>query len=284
VRALVAPTRRSDAQALRDQTARITRMLAARVGGSMLAADDGDASAELGILQRAQRLASSGALDDAAAVFDAALEAETRTPNHVGDHPDFVTAHVTRAAIALARGESGRAEELIERLLRYDPGFVLLPAEDSPRMRRTVDEVRRRLGPRPELRASDLGQNCAGEASVLIVARALPADRAELLRFDDCRPTASAVLGAGIDDEHLTAALLHPSERPRPLVVAARLEPAPQPAGSLVAAPSPPLPPETPMYRRAWFWTVLGAVAAGSAAAIWATQRSTDEVHVVPHL
>ena len=283
VRALVAPTRRADAAALRDEAARVTRLLAARVGGSVLAADDAEAALEeLAILQRAQRLAASGALDDAAAVFDAALEAAEHAPARLSDSAELVSAHIARAAIALARGESGRADELIERVLRFDPGFALLPSEDSPRMRRAVDEARRRLGPQPDLRASDLGQSCGGEASVLVVARALSADRAELVRFDDCRVITTAALRAGADDEQLVTSLLSPAERRR--VIAMALPATPPPPPPAVIEPDPPPAPATPIYRRAWFWTVIGAVAAGSAAAVWATQRDKDTVHVVPHL
>ena len=282
VRALVAPTRRADAAALRDEAARVTRLLAARVGGNVVATDDGEAALEeLAILQRAQRLAASGALDDAAAVFDAALEAAAHAAARLGSSAELVSAHVTRAAIALARGEASRADELIERVLRFDPGFALLPSEDSPRMRRAVDEARRRLGPQPELRASDLGQSCGGETSVLVVARALSAERAELVRFDGCKATTTAALRVGTDDEQLVTALLSPAERHR--LIATALPP-PPPAPPPVIEADPPPPPSTPMYRRAWFWTVIGAVAAGSAAAVWATQRDKDTVHVVPHL
>jgi hypothetical protein len=282
VRALVAPTRRADAVALRDQAARVTRLLASRVGANVLPVDAEASEEELAILQRAQRLAASGALDDAAAVFDAALEAAAHAPARLGDSAELVSAHITRAAIALARGEAGRADELIERVLRFDPGFALLPSEDSPRMRRAVDETRRRLGPQPELRASDLGQRCGGEASVLVVARALSAERAELVRFDDCKATKTAALRVGTDDEDLVTALLSPAERHR--LIAAALPAVPPPSPPPVIAPDPPPPAATPMYRRAWFWTVIGAVAAGSAAAVWATQRDKDTVHVVPHL
>src|SRR5215470_5369104 len=75
VHVLLSPTRRGDAQALRDQAVRVSRLLASRTGSVVLAADDGDPSREEpAILQRAERLAASGALDDAAAVFDAALD------------------------------------------------------------------------------------------------------------------------------------------------------------------------------------------------------------------
>jgi hypothetical protein len=281
VHVLLSPTRRGDAQALRDQAVRVSRLLASRTGSVVLGADDGDPSREEpAILQRAQRLAAAGALDDAAAVFDAALDTATHAPSRVADSAELVTAHVTRASIALARGESGRAEELLERVLRFDPGFALLPTEDSPRMRRAVEEARRKLGSQPELRAADLGRSCASESGVLVVARSLGPDRAELLRFDDCKLTTTTALRG--DDEPLAAALLLPSEKHRP-VTAALVLPAPLPEPT-VAPPEPPPPPSPPMYRRAWFWTVIGVVAAGSVAAIWATQRDKDEVHVVPHL
>src|SRR5215831_11279091 len=106
VHVLLSPTRRGDAQALRDQAVRVSRLLASRTGSVVLAADDGDPSREeQAILQRAERLAASGALDDAAAVFDAALDTATHAPSRVADAAGLVTAHVTRASIALARGE-----------------------------------------------------------------------------------------------------------------------------------------------------------------------------------
>jgi hypothetical protein len=248
----------------------------------VLAVEDGDTSREeLAILQRAHRLAASGALDDAAAVFDAALDTASHAPSRVADSAELVSAHVTRASIALARGEPARAEELLERVLRFDPGFALLPAEDSPRLRRAVDEARRKLGAQPELRAADLGQSCAGEGGVLVVARSLGADRAELLRFDDCKPTTTAALRG--DDDQLAAALLLPSEKHR-VVTAALAVPPPAPEPVVVTPSEPPPPPSPSIFRRAWFWTVIGAVAAGSVAAVWATQRDKDEVHVTPHL
>src|SRR5579884_2306881 len=112
VRALLLPTRRADAAELRDRVTRIARLLAPQAGG--VAIDD-DGSDEAGnILLRAQRLAAAGALDDAAAVFDAALEATSRAPHHAADPAALVAAHVTRASIALARGEPGRADQLLE--------------------------------------------------------------------------------------------------------------------------------------------------------------------------
>src|SRR5678815_4157401 len=88
---------------------------------------------------------------EASAGFDAAIESASARPHRVGDPVALVVAHVARASIALARGESRRAEDLIARLLRYDPSFTLMPGEDSPRLRRAVTEVRQRLGtPAPD--------------------------------------------------------------------------------------------------------------------------------------
>jgi len=93
--------------------------------------------------------------------------------------------------IALARGETRRAQELLDRLLRYDPTFALTPSEESPRLRRALGDARARLGPQPSPRPSDLGTACGGGADTVVVARALPRG-IEIMRFDGCQLAASA--------------------------------------------------------------------------------------------
>src|SRR5262245_52138193 len=74
-------------------------------------------------VSRAEASASTGHLDEAAALLDVAIEEGMRAPLQVADPPALVKAMVARATIGLARGE--RVDPLIERLLRYDPTFDL---------------------------------------------------------------------------------------------------------------------------------------------------------------
>src|SRR5262245_47486530 len=83
---------------------------------------------------RAAELYRRAAFDRAAALFDTALERALRSPHVVGDTAALISAMIARANIATARGESRRADELLNRLLRYDPTVTLGREEDDPEM------------------------------------------------------------------------------------------------------------------------------------------------------
>jgi hypothetical protein len=215
-------------------------------------------------LQRGIQLSRAGALDDAAAALDPALDAGARALPGVGDAALFIAAHTTRIAIALARGEAARADALFDRLLQYDPGLALSPDEDSPRMRGALARARQRAGQPPALAVATLGDACAG--AVLVVARGLVTGATELSRFDDCRLVAQAVVQARFDPERAVA-LLDPSPR-RP--------------GRPSTRPAAPVEASAPFYRRVWFWTAVGVVVGGGAAVIYASSRGPEPVTVVP--
>jgi hypothetical protein len=82
--------------------------------------------------------------------------------------------------LALARDEPERAARLAERLLRYDPGFVLLPEEESPPMQALFAAARARDA---SLRVEDLGAVCAQDG-VWLVARAGQNGALEIFRYD----------------------------------------------------------------------------------------------------
>src|SRR6185369_10432200 len=142
-------------------------------------------------LARAHALNAAASFDQAAVVFDEALERGAAQPHRLLDTRSFVSAHIARANLALARGESQRAEVLITRVLRYDPSVLLLPDEDRPRLHNLFEQVRKRLGPRPTLDASDLAGPCKA-GPVVLVARRVEAG-IEFTRFDECRLVAQAV-------------------------------------------------------------------------------------------
>lgn len=205
---------------------------------------------------RADVLLSAGRLDEAASLFDVAIDEGVRAPLAVADPAALVHAHLMRATIGLARGETDRAESLLMRLLRWDPTFAPAAADATPRLTATLERVRARLGPRPPLAPTDAGDACTGETLAM---RPL-ADGGELFRLDHCRVVATTLA------RHAAA--------PAAL------------ASALGWAPAVP-PKKRPVYRRAWFWATLGSavLVAGGAAAVgaWAATRS-DQWHVTPHL
>ena len=91
------PTRRGDGAALAERARRV----AARLGDSAAAAAADSAVAAR--LRLAQDLYAQGRLDEAAALMDSALETGARDPHRFADPALFVTAHLTRSAIAPAR-------------------------------------------------------------------------------------------------------------------------------------------------------------------------------------
>jgi hypothetical protein len=229
------PARRSDAAAISTRVRTVSTAVAAR-----LSADPSLEPAPLHIadlVDRAQALSNSADLDGAARAFDGAIAEGLRGIDHLADPGAFIGAHVSRVAIALARGEAGRVAELMDRVVRYDPHAMLAGDEQRPRMQALLDAAKRRAGERPALSAEDLGDACH-LADVVIVARALSGGAVEYLRFDArdhrCHVVASATAGDG-DSTAITA------------LVATPLEGTPDTTGSAPRAP-----------RRRFFATAIG--------------------------
>jgi hypothetical protein len=269
VRALALPTRRRDAAELARRAAAVAAELARALGGRAAAATSAVNGGDLrATLRAAQDLLAAGRLDESADSFDLALRAGAGAPDRVSDPGAFVSAHVSRAAIALARGEDRLADELLARLLRYDPTFVLQPGEDSPTMRSALDRVKARVGAAPALARDDLGAACSDAApgDVLVVAR-FTGTGAELARYDGCRPVATAIASSARSAASIAEAL------------------AGRPLGDSRAGPPPaPAPARArPLYRRPWFWAALGAAVAASAGAAWYFSRdAADQFEVTP--
>lgn len=253
VRAVSLPSRRPVA-ALRAQADDVTRALAARLGVGVEPRPDPAAQRALPELASGLELWAAGDLDRAAELLDRGLTAGAASPHRVADPRLFVTAHVARASIALARGEPHIADHLLRRAVEYDPVFALQPGERSPRVERALLDVREQLGARPELRVETLGDACAG--AVAVVARDLPDGSTEFLRFDDCRLVGSVVATAR------------------------------QPADAVAAALAPigrPPPEDRPFYESPWFWAGTAAVAVLGGTALYFATRDDPELTIVPH-
>jgi hypothetical protein len=154
---------------------------------------------------RARRLMAQVALDEAATLLDGIIEEGARAPAQVSDPPSLIAAYVLRISIAVARGELERTRTLFARLLAYDPGFELLPDEDTPPMHAALMNARGQLGDVPKLDADDLGESCRA-TDVVIVGRMLRGE-VELSRYDDCHLVAQTSESA---DDALVAALAVP--------------------------------------------------------------------------
>lgn len=171
---------------------------------------------------RAELLYSQARFDQSASVLDAALDQAAPIPHRIADPAALVSAMVKRISIAIARGESARSEELIARLLHYDPASALLPAEDDPRTHAALEVVRSKLGPSPPLGPDVLAELCR-VAAVVIVARAVEAEGVEFIRYDRCRIVAQFRALTASDDVRAAAQLVvHSAERPLPGTAASR--------------------------------------------------------------
>ena len=248
----------------RQPGATATRQRLLRLGVSLGAAPP-VASLELTpLVSRADGLSAAGRLDEAAELYDLAVEQGTRAPLAVADPTRLLHAMLARAAIGLARGEAARADSLLGRALRWDPSLQLEPDEDAPRLRAAWARVHQALGARPPLGREDFGSDCAH----LLVGRRLDRWSTELVRVEDCRERAQA-LARDDDTDATDGALL------------ARLGQPPPPPAQSTARPR-------PLHRRAWLWiTVVGAgvALAGAGVAIWAATRPTDvSWNVTPRL
>jgi hypothetical protein len=160
-------------------------------------------------LARAEALALQGNIDQAASIYDAALEDGARALDRVRDRPAFVAAHVARSAIALSRGEAERARFLLARVLRWDPTFELALDERSPQMQALKASVAA-AGP-GSLAESDWQGPCRA-AEVLFLARP-SASGLEVARFDRCQPTGTVRAQSVAEVEAQLAGLPPPKER-----------------------------------------------------------------------
>jgi hypothetical protein len=263
------PSRSPDAPALRERLLRL---------GAAAGATAAPATLTLApFTRRADGLSAAGRLDEAAALYDLAVEQGTRAPLEVEDQAALVHALVARASIGLARGEQAQAEMLLERALRWDPTLTLLPDENTPRMRAAFGRVGARAGAPPPVTSAELGARC----DHLLVARRLGPGTLEVSRVDACQPAARTRLGVDTPDAAALAALgLPPAPR--------ALAPSSASASSSSSSSSSSSAAQRPLYRRAWLWVTVSLVAvavAGAGVGIWAATRPSDAGtwNVTPH-
>jgi hypothetical protein len=167
---------------------------------------------DVSAVRRGQALFFSGAVDEAATLLDGALEEASHAPHQIarGDAPALIAGLVLRATIALARGEVARARALLARLVLYDPEARLEPLERNPQLEAAFRDVRASAD--RTLAAAEMAAACHA-ADVVLVGRAAAAEAVEIVRFDACRPVATAV-GSGVDA--LVTTLSGPSAPARP--------------------------------------------------------------------
>jgi hypothetical protein len=213
--AFLLPTRSPDGARLATRL----REVAEKSGLRVVIYDDGGAPLALSqSLARARERMRAGAFDEAARLFDDALEAGARAPHRITDGASFITGHVLRTSIALARGEVGKARLLLARALTYDPTLALDPAEKNPQLAMVFEGVRRQLGTEPLVEGGDLGEACRA-ASIVLIGRGLSDGSLLIDRFDRCRKVAEAKVSASDPsrDEQAIAPLTQveaPTDRP----------------------------------------------------------------------
>ncbi len=258
IAAVSLPSRHARAATLSIKVQRVTESLA-RAEGATVASDSTavDVADTQAIFVRGQQLAVDGKLDDAAELLDGALASAAQTPHRFASSTTVVDAHVVRASIALARGETDTADALIERVMRWDPTFALSDAERTPRLIAAVTRVRARVGEMPELRPEDLGGACA--LGDIVVARYLPDGSVDVSRYRDCRRTSQV---RAPDASTLVLPTLGAPPLSAPGTRADR-----------------------PVWKRGWFWIAAGIAVGATGVIVWQTaDGSSDLVDVVPQL
>ena len=242
------PSRRADAPELRARLLRLGVTIGARPAAAPFSLAP--------LVGRADELSAAGRLDEAAALYDLAVEQGGRAPLAVDDAPALLHAMVARASIGLARGEEAQATALLGRALRWDPTLTLTADENRPRLAAAWAKVRATLAAAPPLERAELGADCAQ----LIVGRRLDERTSEISRVEGCRSVARAVVGDDVSDAAIAA--------------------------QLGAALPPPAPARKPPYKRAWVWITVAAgavVIAGAGVTAWAlTRPNTSSWNVTP--
>jgi hypothetical protein len=276
LRALALPSRDPGYRQLAERARQIGRSVAARLH---LTFDSSSADVALDVQAvRSERIP----LDRQAAELDQLIERAISSLHRLADPGAFVEAHVARARLALGAADSARPFGLFSRMLRYDPLFELLPAENSPRLAAILAEARSAVGERPALQVGDLGATCQGVQ--LIVLRRAAAGAVEVMRFDQCRPAGHALLPAGAPDEVAVAALL-PEQSAEP----AASQPAP--AGLETRAQGASAPASRPRRKRTGLWVgvgigavlVVAGVAVGVALGLRSAHTTTLGEHTIPN-
>lgn len=248
------PSRRADRARLAERASRLAAQLARRTGAVVRALPTTPGGPDVAsLVARGRELFLKGAVDEAAATLDVALEAAARRPDRIGDPAALVAGQVTRVQIALARGESGPADALLVRLLRWDGDFAPGPDEATPAVKSAFDAAAKGDAAAAPLSADDVGEACRA-VDDLIVVRAARGGAIEIARLDHCRVAASVVA--------------------RDLTDAAALD---RLAPAIVPAP-PPAREEPSLLARPWFWVAVGAVAAASiGGGLWLASQSGGE-------
>jgi hypothetical protein len=219
----VLPSRGADRPRLERTALSAARAYAASVHATLEVQSAPQSSAAE--LTAARQALMAGSFDDAVRRFDHALEAAAEAPDRVGDWSALLSAQVTRASLAMARGEMGRARSLISRALRYDPSFHLAAGERNPQMQAIVDDLRPQLAVDRPVEAAELGGVCS-RADVVLVGRSVDAERMQVLRFDRCKEVARAFLRYdGATDELVQAMRSVPLADTRPAAAATTATP-----------------------------------------------------------
>jgi hypothetical protein len=251
VSGIVLPTRRGDVAQLEALAARLAKAVARRVGGEVVAVAP---SAELASrLQRARALALDAKLDEAAATYDLVLDTADRDPVQL-DARELIAAHVTRAQIALARGETARAQALLERLVVWDGDFAPTADEATPVIHDALTHVQPQTA-QDALVAEGVATACE-HADTTIVVRTTRGGGLQIARFDGCT-LAGALAMSSAPDERAVVDRLAPPARPRA---------------------------QRSLLRRPLFWVVTSVVA-GSAVGVfaWRETRNPNGYNVAFH-
>jgi tetratricopeptide (TPR) repeat protein len=190
-----------------ERARRIADRLALALHGRVATADR-SASDDLAIrLERARALYHKVDFDRSAAAFDDVLERAARAPHKVTEGSLLVAAAVTRATIAVARAETKRMRQLLERFLTYDPTFSLLAEERQATVGAELEKARLRLGARPALREDELADAC-GQAEILVVVRHSFGKEALIVtRLDACREALEIEVAPRTDDDTIATQL-----------------------------------------------------------------------------
>ncbi len=251
------PSRRADHARLAKRASRLAAQLARRTRAVVrpLPPPPGAGKDIPLLLVRGRKLLLEGEVDEAAATLDVALEAAARRPDAIRDPAALVAGQVMRVQIALARGESERAEALLVRLLRWDADFTPGPDEATPAVKSAFDAARESPAAAAPLSADDAGEACRAVDDLVLV-RAARGGAVEIARFDHCRIAASVVARDDITD----AAVL---DRLAPIVAAPPARRAEQ---------------KRSLLSRPWLWVAVGAVAAASiGGGLWLASQSDDD-------